>query len=702
MALNLRRMEFVHPEILWALSALAIPIAIHLLHFRRYQKIAFSQVAFLDEIKRESKAMQKIRQWWILALRLLALSALILAFSQPYWPPTSTEEADASASLSGHAVSLYVDNSYSMEAHGEEGQLLQSAQNKAAVVIEQFDATDRFQIVTNDFSGRDQLFLTQQQALERIVDIEASPISRPIKDVLIRMGSQLEKETSKKRVGFLFSDLQKTTHTFSADPMEPDTGVTWHFVPELSSNTPNIWLDSIWFDEPLRIKSRPTTLRVRIRHNARKAIGGLPMHLTINDERIAIGTFNVVPGMATDTAIRFTHGIAGLKKGQLTIQDAPIRFDDDWHFGYEVIDRIRILHITAHPQSGPAQAVNRVYQSTQGQYELTTSAQWSPESLAEAHVVIVTEIPLTSSGFADQLAQFVKQGGTIMLMPTSGEYHPEVAQSLGLEDEGTWSIEADQVGSIASEHPFFKGVFKSQPERLNLPSLSEAIHRSPGPREEVLVRTQLGYPFFSKIPLGRGSVFVLGTSPSVASTNLTRHALWVPLLLRMAEQSSATPIHAEKLGSSVAWNVASEPEDTESVTLDGPMAPKTDQSLKSWIPEVRSTQGRTSIYIHDLQLEAGHYALTFSGVSVAMWGLNQDRNESDHTAFNSVEFKSQWEPWGWEHVDVLQTSTTELTQMIQRLEKGQPLWIQFVLLALLALLAETYFLHPWKRSSSNP
>ena len=80
-------MEFVHPEILWALSALAIPIAVHLLHFRRFRKVAFSQVAFLNEVKRETKAMQQIRHWIILLLRLLALSAIILAFAQPFFPP---------------------------------------------------------------------------------------------------------------------------------------------------------------------------------------------------------------------------------------------------------------------------------------------------------------------------------------------------------------------------------------------------------------------------------------------------------------------------------------------------------------------------------------------------------------------------------------------------------------------------------------
>ena len=110
-------MEFVHPEILWGLGALAVPIAIHLLHFRRFKRVRFSQVAFLKDVQRDARATQQIRHWWVLLLRLLAFAALIVAFAQPTW---FEGDADTEAAA-GHAVSIYVDNSLSMEGMGEEG-----------------------------------------------------------------------------------------------------------------------------------------------------------------------------------------------------------------------------------------------------------------------------------------------------------------------------------------------------------------------------------------------------------------------------------------------------------------------------------------------------------------------------------------------------------------------------------------------------
>ncbi|HBL38292.1 MAG TPA: hypothetical protein DDZ19_04290, partial [Flavobacteriales bacterium] len=155
-------MEFVHPEILWGLGALAIPIVIHLLHFRRFKRVRFSQVSFLKDVQRETKATQQIKHWWILLLRLLAFAAIVLAFAQP---KLISMQGTGTSGNTGHAVSLFVDNSLSMQGMGEEGQLFQSARNKASLVLDQYKPTDQFQVLTNDFSGRDQTFLTKDQAL---------------------------------------------------------------------------------------------------------------------------------------------------------------------------------------------------------------------------------------------------------------------------------------------------------------------------------------------------------------------------------------------------------------------------------------------------------------------------------------------------------------------------------------------------------
>ena len=70
-------MQFVNPLFLIALSALAIPILIHLFNFRKYKKVYFTNVHFLQEIQQETKKQSQLRQLLILLARLLAIAALV-------------------------------------------------------------------------------------------------------------------------------------------------------------------------------------------------------------------------------------------------------------------------------------------------------------------------------------------------------------------------------------------------------------------------------------------------------------------------------------------------------------------------------------------------------------------------------------------------------------------------------------------------
>lgn len=77
-------MNFLFPTFLFGLSAIAIPIIIHLFNFRKYKKIYFTNVQFLKELKHESDSKSKLKEWIILLLRILAISSLVFAFAQPF------------------------------------------------------------------------------------------------------------------------------------------------------------------------------------------------------------------------------------------------------------------------------------------------------------------------------------------------------------------------------------------------------------------------------------------------------------------------------------------------------------------------------------------------------------------------------------------------------------------------------------------
>ncbi|MBL7954521.1 MAG: BatA domain-containing protein, partial [Flavobacteriales bacterium] len=115
-------MSFLHPAFLWALAALAIPVLIHLFQLRRFKRIDFPNVRFLAEVSQQTRARKKVQHWLVLLARLLALACLVLAFAQPYLPG-----AGGAVKAGQRAVSLYIDDSYSMDGRNAQGRLLDQA-----------------------------------------------------------------------------------------------------------------------------------------------------------------------------------------------------------------------------------------------------------------------------------------------------------------------------------------------------------------------------------------------------------------------------------------------------------------------------------------------------------------------------------------------------------------------------------------------
>ncbi|MCU0706732.1 MAG: BatA domain-containing protein [Pirellula sp.] len=76
-------MSFLQPWMLLALPLAAIPIVIHLVNQRRFQTVPWAAMRFLLEANRMSSGYTRLRQWLILAMRTLAVLALVLFTARP-------------------------------------------------------------------------------------------------------------------------------------------------------------------------------------------------------------------------------------------------------------------------------------------------------------------------------------------------------------------------------------------------------------------------------------------------------------------------------------------------------------------------------------------------------------------------------------------------------------------------------------------
>ena len=509
------------PDILWGLLALAIPILLHLLQLRRFKRVAFSNVSFLKDVQKETQSRHRLRNLLILLCRLLAFAAIILAFADPLRAPESGEGTTAQ-----QAVSIYVDTSPSMMASGEVGPLIQEAKQKASALVEAFSETDKFHVFTSAFDGRDQRFVTQTEALERIASIQLSSHAPELGAVVQRGLDQFQRAEGATPRAFWVTDLQKSSHELSA-LTEPDTAVKWHVVPVEANEVPNVWVDSVWFDTPLALKDKPAALYVRIQHDALEGVDGLPLTLSVDGVTEALGSFNLVPGLATDTVLRFTHGEVGSHRLQVALEDAPVRFDDVHHVGYDVQEHLNVFHWTDAnaPFRQASQWVDQAFESARPlvQLERGTSLP-SPQTLAGFDLVVADGLSQASAGALSLVTQFVEGGGSVLVVPDSaGIGVAPMCDALGLTTPRGWNAEAGRVGAVSWTHPFYRGVFRSVPSKVDWPSYDRVLNRTPAGREEVLIEAANGSSYLSLIrgTQGRG----MSTSLARASRQATSCAM---------------------------------------------------------------------------------------------------------------------------------------------------------------------------------
>src|SRR5580765_4179381 len=77
-------MLFTNALMLAGMAALAIPVLIHLLLKRKLKRLPFSTVQFFQKHDEQSSRRRKLRNWLLLALRLLVVTLLVAAFARPY------------------------------------------------------------------------------------------------------------------------------------------------------------------------------------------------------------------------------------------------------------------------------------------------------------------------------------------------------------------------------------------------------------------------------------------------------------------------------------------------------------------------------------------------------------------------------------------------------------------------------------------
>lgn len=145
-------LSFVHPWIaLSGLALAAVPILIHILNRRRFRRVVWAAMRFLEAAYRRNTRRIRIEQMVLLATRVLIMVLMALAVARPLAGPGVSGTIGR---LTHHRV-LVLDDSYSMGMLAADGtRTFDTAGSAARRLLDGFDRDDAVTLITSSKPAR--------------------------------------------------------------------------------------------------------------------------------------------------------------------------------------------------------------------------------------------------------------------------------------------------------------------------------------------------------------------------------------------------------------------------------------------------------------------------------------------------------------------------------------------------------------------
>jgi len=684
-------MNFLFPSFLYALSALSIPILIHLFNFRRYKKLYFSNVRFLQEVVQESRSKSRLKHWLVLLCRLLVIAFLVFAFAQPFKP---NKQGNTTAGTK--AVSIFIDNSFSMSAVNQDGTLLEGAKNKAMQIAQSLNAADKVQLVSEDFDEGQERWLNKDEFIEEVKGLKTSSDSRLLQEILQRQQENLLHSGCPVKEAFVISDFQKSVSDITDFHSNPD--ITTDLLPEVAETKNNISIDTCWFMSPVHIPGKAEQLMVKLSNYSTKAVNDAPIKLLLNSEEKALGSVNIGAESAAVIVMSFIPGKTQIQQGEIKINDYPINFDDHLYFSFKLSSSIPVLWL--HPDSVKK---NPYLHSLYGRDSLFTFSETSAghldySTLPGYRLIILDNIASITSGMGNELAKYVSLGGNILVLPPTSSLdinsYRDFLSSANCsyyERLDTTHLKTDKLNY---ESNIYSGVFeKKQHPNMDMPVVSKhyVISHTTKALSENLVKLENGDDFLDEFHFNKGNIYLLAVPLNSNFSNFQQHALFVPTMYNIGLYSSSNQQLYYTLGDI-------QPIEAPNISLPQNVYFKiqSDKDTLSVLPERRIINDNVFLFLHSQLSTSGNFKLMAGDSLISGISFNYSRRESDLKCLTTDEIETVCSKAGVKNFSVMAVTTASLPSLLTEVNRGTYYWKYCILLALLFLAIEETLLRLWK------
>jgi hypothetical protein len=585
-------MQFLYPQVLWALLLLLIPVIVHLFQLRRFKTTLFTNVALLQKLTTETNKSKSIKRWLLLFSRLLAMTALVLAFARPFIQKNQTAEQTTGP------LFIYLDNSLSMQALSQGVPLLEEA---VQLLIKRLPDQQMVEVLTNDRSlGPDQW----GNLKSKLPGLNFTAKKRSLNEVRLRATRRSSSGQSHYQRALLLSDFQEGDHSFA---IEQQDSVFVYTVPLRPEEQLNAWIDS------LSLSTAPnSSMQLNIWIGGGQEGENIPVSVQ-EEERLLAKTTLDAPGKGKVERIQISLPDQQNIQGTVDIEDNSLSFDNRFYFSVSTAERIRVLAI------GKAKGsyLERVFDSEEFDWKRQELNQLDFGQIPRQNLIVLDELYQISPALQSALVDFYNEGGSIVLIPADNiarNTYNQLLSSLGRIRLKELKRDTLRLDRIQYRHPLYQGVFRQEVADFDNPELRLYYPMTPATEAALLLENE--DPFV--VSSGRLAVFAAPLQTNFGDFSLS--PLIVPTFYNLGKQSIRLPELYVRMGNLQRIDVPYTATQDQVLTLESPEL--------QYIPQQRAYPNRTELVLNEDLDQAGLYTIRTAQEELGQLAINYPVSES--------------------------------------------------------------------------
>lgn len=644
-------MQFKNPEILYFLALLIIPIIVHLFQLQKFVKIPFSNVAFLQKIQQQTRKSSRIKKWLILATRMLLFTAIVFAFSQPYFSNKNIDKKQHNF--------IYLDNSLSTNTKGEKGDLLKVA---AQEIIKNSSLKSSYSLLTNSNFYEN---ISNNELKNVLLKVEKTTKNLDLESVLLKLNLNNKNKTNTLNKNILISDFQNTYKN-------EFTNVTQELslIQLQSSKKNNISIDSVFISNK---NNNNFTVNVVINNNGAKQ-NNVPIALFNKDILVSKQTFPIKENSKKTITFTVKNSLDFSGKTTITYSDT-FGFDNTYYFTLNNNKKTNILSI-----GNKANFLQKIYTENEFNFSEKSLQNVNYNALKNQQLIILNELKEIPEILKNSLEDFLKNGGNLVIIPnqkTNISSYNLFLKNLKIGSIKNIKKDTLKITSINFKHPIFENVFSKNISNFQYPSVNN--HYPITGNISSIISFENNTPFISKFI--NKNIYFVSSSLDKNSSNFINSPLVVPVFYNIAKASFSYPKLAYNLNeeNKIEVKVKASKDEILSIT----------SKKSSFIPLQRAYQNKVVINTTEEPQEAGFYQIKKQDSILKELAFNNPKEESSLQFLNLNDLKEQ------KNI-ITYNSIKDVFTEINKNNEVQWLWKWFLALAIVSLLLEIFILKFYK------